>query len=128
MLFREGLARVPQLSIEAYIDNDPAKQNKTIGDTPIISADRMIRDEKTFVLICTGQPAAFTAITKQLNDLGVDNANLEAVIFGLFRDEVIKAYELLDDQESKRVYLTMLENRINCTFPDDDIIIPDQYY
>ena len=128
MLFREGLARVPQLKIEAYVDNDPAKQNKTIGDAPIISADKMIKDENTLVLICTGQPAAFTAITKQLGDMGVDSANLEAVIFGLFREDVIKAYELLDDEESKRVYLTMLENRINCTFPEDDIIIPDQYY
>lgn len=128
MLFREGLARVPQLKIEAYVDNDPAKQNKTIGDTPIISADKMIKDENTLVLICTGQPAAFTAITKQLGDMGVDSANLEAVIFGLFREDVIKAYELLDDEESKRVYLKLLECRINARFPDDDIIIKDQYF
>ena len=63
MLFREGLSRIPQLRIEAFIDNDPSKQNKSVGETPIISADNMIADENTFVLICTGQPAAFAAIS-----------------------------------------------------------------
>ncbi|MDO4863052.1 MAG: FkbM family methyltransferase [Ruminococcus sp.] len=128
LLFREGLARIPQLKIEAFVDNDPSKHNQCIGNTPIIPADQMIIDSKTFVMICTGQPSAFTAITAQLNEMGVESANIDAAIFGMFREEIKSAYELLDDEESKRVYLGLLESRILCRFPADDLICSEQYF
>ncbi|MBQ5334727.1 MAG: FkbM family methyltransferase [Oscillospiraceae bacterium] len=128
MLFREGLSRIPQLHIEAFVDNDPAKQNKTVGDIPIIPADRMIADKDTFVMICTGQPAAFSAITAQLSAMGIACSSIDAAIFGMFKEEVMKAYSLLDDAESKHVYLSMLENRILCRFPGKDLITSDQYF
>jgi len=128
MLFREGLSRIPQLRIEAFIDSDLSKQNKTVGETPIISADNMIADENTFVLICTGQPAAFTAISKQLSRLGIASASIDAVIFGMFSDEVKEASEVFTDEDSRELYLRLLEKRIHCQFPDNDMVTFNQYF
>ena len=128
MLFREGLARIPWVKIEAYVDNDPSKQGKTIGDVPIIPADKMLTDKKTLVMICTAQPSVFFAITKQLSDIGVESVNIETVIFGLCREDVKRAYDLLEDDESKRVFLGLLESRINCCFPDRDLVSDNKYF
>ena len=127
MLFREGLSRIP-LKIEAFVDNDPAKQGMEINGAPVISAGEMPKDADVLVLVCTGQPAAFAAVSRQLDGMGVRHENIDAVIFSMYRDEIREVFDSLADEESKRVYVTMLENRIACRFPAEDVICGEQYF
>ena len=128
MLYREGLARIPDLKIEAFIDNDPLKRGKTILGAPVIPAEELVTGPETLVLICTGQPGVFTSLKEMLDRSGIDNAGIDGVIFKAFQNDVIKVYESLSDDESKRVYLEMLKNRVECRFPKEDIISRDQYF
>ena len=128
MLVLEGLARIPQMKIEAFVDNDPQKQGKAILGIPVIPGDKLVVDPETLVLICTGQPAVFKIVKAQLDSLGVESASIDGVVFRLFRNEVLKVYESLSDQESGRVYLEMLRNRIECSFPEEDIISRHPYF
>ena len=107
-LYLEGFARIPDFSIEAFVDNNPAKQGQTLNGIPILAPAELSVSPDMMILVCTGQPAAFRSISAQLTDMQLPFVYVDAGIWGLYRRELEAVFDLLEDDRSKKVYLHIL--------------------
>lgn len=127
-LYQEGFARIPDFRIEAYIDNNPARQGKIMFGAPVLAPADVPRTDDMMILVCTGQPAAWAGISKQISGMGLPFCFIDAGIFGLYKDEILTVFDALDDDRSRAVYLNVLMTRADCRLPDEDIVCGDQYF
>ncbi|MBR5405369.1 MAG: hypothetical protein IK107_03660, partial [Oscillospiraceae bacterium] len=108
-LYQEGFARIPDFHIEAYIDNNPDRQGKIMFGAPVLAPAQVQPSEDLLILVCTGQPAAYQSIAKQIGGLGLPFVYIDAGIFGLYRDEILTVFDALDDDRSRAVYFNVLK-------------------
>lgn len=127
-LYQEGFARIPDFRIEAYIDNNPARQGKIMFGAPVLAPADVPRSDDMMILVCTGQPAAWAGISKQISGMGLPFCFIDAGIFGLYRDEILTVFDALDDDRSRAVYLNVLMTRAACQYPSEDIVCGNQYF
>ena len=127
-LYQEGFKRIPGFRVEAYIDNNPDRQGKIMFGAPVLAPSELQKSEDMLILVCTGQPAAWQSISKQISGLDLPFIYIDAGIFGLFKDEITAAFDALEDDRSRAVYLSVLKTRTVCDFPDEEIVCGNQYF
>ena len=127
-LYLEGFARIPDFRIEAYVDNNPAKQGTTLGGIPVLAPSELKAAPDMMILVCTGQPAAWKSISAQLAKTDLPFAYVDAGIWGLYKAEIMQIFQLLEDPRSKSIYLHILKTRSACLPPDEDAVCGDQYF
>jgi len=117
------LERAMNLRVHYFVDNDPEKWDKSIEDVLILSPSRLLSLYSTFVnpLICI---ASYWAkdIAYKLRDMGFkDYINLtywfeerhhhDRKMLTSHLDELEGVYNLLDDDLSKKTFLSVIEYR-----------------
>jgi FkbM family methyltransferase len=110
------LEREMNLRVHCFVDNDPEKWDKSIDDVRIISPSRLLALYSSFTnpLICI---ASYWAkdIACQLLDMGIkDYINnitcyFDRKILTSHLDELEEVYNLLDDDLSKKTFLSVIE-------------------
>jgi len=127
-LYLEGFARIPDFRIEAFVDNNPAKQGQTLNGIPILAPADLSASPDMMILVCTGQLAAFRSISAQLTDMQLPFVYVDAGIWGLYRREIEETFDLLEDNRSKEVYLHILQTRAACLPPEEEYVCGEQYF
>lgn len=114
-LYQKGLDRICKadgLEIFGYGDNNVQKQGTLFHDKHVYSAEQIAEFDDAAVLIITPQKRFSDVISKQLNELKIENYIFDNVLFRTHRQDILKVYDLLDDVKSKEVYAHILKSRM----------------
>ncbi len=114
-----------KLEITAICDNDPKKQGGTIGELPCISPQKLKDYLSPFVLISTAKH--YSAIHKQLSELGIRHCNLDAYIMQRHFNEFKTVLQVLDDT-SREIYVGILLCRITGDYSNAERWCCDNQY
>lgn len=133
MLYLEGLNRLKTegFRITAFTDNNSDKWGKTIsvGDDEIgVIAPKDIPREGSLVLIVSPQPRVIKSVSEQAESMGLKWRHIDSYILKMHREEVLKCFDLFEDERSKKVYSKLVQCRIEGTYPDDEYVDRDQYF
>ncbi len=120
LMYREGFNRESDLEIYGYAVNDSSKWGSIFCGKRVYSPNEVADDSKAFVLICSLQPWVYKEVSKQLDKLGVENYYADRVVLGLHKDEIMKVYESLYDDKSRKIYTGILNSRVRCDYPDEE--------
>lgn len=109
-------------NVDLLCDNNPKKWGKVIEGLPCISPDELQRYDNVIVIIMMGNPLK---VQEQLDDMGIPwvthvDLSLEETMalprgkswFESQIPEIKQVLELFDDEESRRVYVNAICNRI----------------
>lgn len=139
-LFYHGLKNISGLRIDILADNDPEKHGKKYYGISCVSPQELRRYSDIVVIITVMEQKA---ICRQLEEMGVEFYSYEEFLYdpsdlkydaGLLRQEKARMLEALDwltDDESKKVYVDLLCQRINASFAERsylDMYSPGQYF
>ncbi len=80
------------------------------------------------VLICSAQLNVQKAVSEQLENLGISYLTVDEYVFTKRIDEILKCVELLDDEESAKIYAEIIESRLAGYYPLSEFISRDQYF
>jgi len=120
-------------SVDYFCDNDKTKWGKKIQGVKIISPEELLKLDQTDYLTCIASMWAFE-IAVQLKKLGLRFLDLtywkrrwenhfDSSIIKDNISNIKKAYSLINDKESKRVFLSILKYRL--TLDPSHLIIAD---
>ena len=129
-LYLEGLDRLKKegIVIEGYCDNNPTKWGTDFGGKRVFRPDELKDFEDVLVLIASPQPQVFKSISAQLDVMGLRWQHIDDFIFKNHRAEVMKVYDMLDDEISRDVYSELIRCRMIGDYPDDSIVDENQYF
>ncbi len=124
-LYLNGFERIKidGVSIEAYVDSKSDRWGQYIGDAPVISPDDFYKcyDINALVLVMSIQPNVIREIGGMLDSRGVIWCSVDEYILSRYRDDVMRVYDLLDDEKSKKVYADVVSTRMQRKNPSADI-------
>lgn len=126
-LYQEGLDREKDLSVFGYADNNEQKWGGVFAGKRIHSPRDVMNDSSACALICSPQPSVVEAVRKQLSDMGLLFYHIDAVIWGLHKDELKKTFDLLFDDESREVLLEIMDSRVRGKYPDERFVSINPY-
>lgn len=121
-LYQEGLARIENFHFVGYADNNPQKWGKVFCNKRIFSPREIESDSQALVLIASPQPKVYSDVHNQLAELGIRNMHIDRYIFALYKSEVLKCFDLFEDEWSKQLYIHLIECRINGRNPDREYV------
>ncbi len=130
-LYQEGLSRIEFGSrIEGYVDSDMEKWKGGgyFYGKPVISPSMLKECKDICVLICAGTPNAIGEIRKELNEMNVSAFFIDEVILKTYRENVLKCYDLLFDDDSKDIYAEVVKSRLKGEYPDKKVYSDNQYF
>ncbi len=121
-MFQEGIKRWKRYDqIEGYVDNNPARWGKTFHDKPVISPDQLCEQNNPYVLLCTNQTIIYNEVSKQLDSMnGIRWSLLQSFVLSDLKDEVLKAYEVFDDEKSKDLMEYLVTCKLEARYPAVD--------
>lgn len=129
-LYQEGFARLIEegFHIEGYVDSNPKKQGEYMFGCRVIAPSDLNQRENVMVLICSPQPKVIKSIRDNLKALSIEYYLVDEVILKLHADKVLECYDMLDDEESKKVYATVIKKRLLGEYPKGDVVSENQYF
>ena len=132
-MYRLGFSRIPDFKICAYVDSDKNKQGKIIDNIKVISPNEISSTDDIIILVASPQRNVYDAIVKQSGNLWprggeVRVCTIDAGIFSLYKNEVIKAFDSLDDMESKKVFFELIKKRSLSEELGEDTYYLNQYF
>lgn len=129
-IYQEGLKRLVKLPVCGYCDNEPSKWGKTFGGREILSPEQFyqMQDKDTVVLLCTPQENVILSVGRQLEEKGVMWYRLDEAIFKVYKEEVMRCYDLLEDDLSKESYAHIIDCRMKNRMPKERYISRDPYF
>lgn len=129
-LYQEGLKRMgkEELVIEGYVDSDPSKIGKMLGGKPVNSPETLKEMENVCVLICTVRPEVVKEVSEQLEGWHLEWYLFDEVVLKKHSREVLQCYDLMEDEQSKKVYESLIEWRITGQRPEIKIETGKQYF
>lgn len=129
-LYQQGLKRLEQegIVVSGYVDNDQKKWGRKYADKVILPPLELKKIKNVLVLIASPQPGVINSVAKQLSEMEIDWMHIDAFIFRTHKEQVLKAFDLLEDEESRMVYKEILKCRINGTYPSEKVISKEQYF
>lgn len=125
-LYQKGLKRVSLGNIKGYCDNHP--KASCFEGFKVFSPQELCCDKDAYVLLCTPQPDLILKIGTQLDAMDMQWCLIEEAILKKYSSEVMKCYDLLDDEESKRTYAKLVECRLRGAYPDTQVCESEQYF
>ena len=130
----------PGFDFQYVSDNDKSKWGKFFKGKLCVPPEELVKIEDVVVLIMVGN---YPPISKQLDDLGIENYSCDEIFLNVFdkhydkewfinqKEQMIKVLDILDDEHSKEVYVEALCNRIAPHLASklfNEIKIPGEYY
>lgn len=120
-LCQEGFERLaPEgFYVTAYCDSDPEKlKQKEFCGKPVTSIEELTGQENICVLICTPTPEFVCEIADRLKAHGLSYYLLDEVIIKQHAAEVMKCYDLLEDEKSKAIFTDIILSHIKGKYPE----------
>lgn len=130
-LYGNGLQRLEEegFVISGYIDNNKDKWGREFNGKTIVSFEDILKKkDKVFVLLCSYYSKVNRAIGKQLDDAGIPYSMIDNIVFKNHADKLINVYDLLDDEESKNIYETLVTKRMTGDDSDLPVSLNEQYF
>lgn len=126
----EGLNRLDDegFVINGYCDNNKEKWGNTFNNKKIFSPGELIKKKDVLVLIATPQPKAYKSISEQLSQMNIHYMHIDEYIFNKHKKELLECYDILEDDESKKIYAHLISCRINACYPISEYIASNQYF
>ena len=128
-LYQEGMKRLFKegFSVKGYCDNNPEKYEvqKEFDSFPIISPKELEIMENVIVLICTSVSKVCASIGEQLTAMNKEWYSIDEAIMKNHSEQIMKCYDLLDDEMSKEIYATVIlfrmkGGKLQCKPSSDD--------
>ena len=122
-LYQEGFNRLKDegFEIEGYIDKNADSIEKSFTEKPIIAPEKLHQGQNICVLICTIRPNTIKQIQNICKEKNIECYPIDEVILKLHKEEVMRCYDLLDDEQSKRIYTELTRARITGQEIGDEI-------
>ncbi len=129
-LYYEGLKRIENedFTIAGYIDNNPLKIGKEFCGKQVISAQQMEKKKKICVLICTIRLETIQEISRQLEKLQIEWHLIDEVILKMHATEVLKCYDVIEDDISKKIYAELIKWRTTGKKPKIELRTGNPYF
>ncbi len=122
-LYQEGLSRLASegFQVAGYCDSDPEKlKQKEFCGKPVISLEELAGQGNICILICTPTPEFVREIAAHLETCGLLYYLLDEVIIKQHAAEVLECYDLLSDEDSKRIYADIILSHVRGKYPDSE--------
>lgn len=119
-LYQEGFERLaPEgFYVDAYCDSDSEKLKKEkFCGKPVVRIEDLVGQKNICILICTPVPEFVQEIAVRLKAYELPYYLLDEVIIKQHAAEVLKCYDLLADEESKKVYADIILSHIQGRYP-----------
>ena len=127
-LYIQGINRIELVDrICGYIDNDKSKWGG-FNQKPVISPSELKDYKKDLVLICSTAPKTISAISGELDEMEMEYATIDGAILKWNKNDVLRAYDLLDDEESKNIYANIIAARIKGENIPNGLWSKNQYF
>lgn len=117
------------INILYFVDNNPSKIGNDFLGKEVISVESMINNysEKT-ILISSANMYTFKEIKCKLDSLGINNYSIDEYVFHKNMDNIIKIFDLLNDDISKITYANVILARMGRKELDLSLVNKDQYF
>ncbi len=126
-LYQEGLLRNQEtFDIDGYVVSSASVSEK--WGKKVYSIADIAGDPDALVLISTSRIKTIREIEGILNAGNIANCHVDDYIFRQYRDDILKCYDMLEDDFSKRVYSEMLICRAKGLKYDEEIFSDNQYF
>lgn len=120
-LYQEGFRRLEGFKFEGYIDKNADALRNSFAGKPVISPQKLHNKENIRVLICTIRPDTIRQIQQVCKDKEIECYPIDEFILKLHKDDVMKCFDLLEDDQSKKIYYKLARARITGAGIDADI-------
>lgn len=128
-LYQEGLDRIELGSkIIGYCDNNKEKWGKEFCGKPVISPEALKARDNVCALVCSLQPGVSAEIVEGLHQLGIIGYLIDEVIFKSYSEEVLKCYDLLEDDASREIYAELVVSRMKGKRPEARFYSDNSYF
>ncbi|MCI8494290.1 MAG: FkbM family methyltransferase [Lachnospiraceae bacterium] len=127
-LYMEAFQRLKKegFYIDGYCDNNPNIQGKSYNGKTVYCPSDLPKD--AFICVCTAQPEVYRAIAEQLEEMELSYCHIDEMIFKSHKQELLKVYDLLEDDTSKEIYAKLIVSRMFGIYPDEDLYSGEQYF
>lgn len=119
-LYQEGFLRLAMEGFEvtAYSDSNPEKLKlKEFYGKPVVDVEDLTDRENICVLICIPTPEFICEVASRLKAYEITYYLLDEVIIKHHAEKVLESYDLLIDEESKRIYADVILSHIQGRYP-----------
>ena len=129
-LYLQGLSRLENegIVIEGFCDNDSSKWGNLFGGKKVYSPNMIKCLDDVLVLIASPQPHIFRSICSQLDEMGLKYRHIDDYILKGHRDELLRVYDMLEDDRSKEVYSELIKCRMEGNYPNAEMVDENQYF
>lgn len=128
LLYEESI-REERLIPRYYCDSNRTKQGSTFLEREVIAPESIgSRCKNPFVLISSAIPETCQAIAAQCAGLEIPCCTIDAIVFARHEDELLRNYELLEDEQSKMTYAQILIKRMTGESITEEMYTADQYF
>lgn len=128
-LYQEGLNRTSLMDkISGYCDSNEAKWGSRFYGKPVIPPSKLSEYPNVCVLVCSLQPKVNREILAELKAMHIEGYLIDEIILKTYHTEVLQCFDLLYDEESKRIFTELVKSRLLGKNPDRSIISDNTYF
>lgn len=129
-LYLQGFDRLENegIIVEGFCDNNSEKWGASFGGRKVYCPDEIRDFEDALILIASPQPNVFKSISTQLCDMKMTWRHIDDYIFKSHRNELLRVYDLLEDERSKDVYSELIICRMEGKYPEAEMVDEGQYF
>lgn len=125
-LYNKGLERANRIDIKGYCVSSP--QGSTYNGYSLRTLDEIVKLEShPLILVCSWQKGIYQDISEKYGEMA-KILNIDAAIFSLYSEDVLRVYDNLYDEESKQTYAHIIMCRCNLQMPDDAFTNGESYF
>lgn len=125
-LYANGLRRLDKIKIEGFCVSSPSVLS--FEGKKVLTIDEIIHNvERPLILVCSWQYEVYRFVSEKCRGVA-DVIGIDEALFSLYKDQVMKVYDLLFDDLSKETYAHIIMKRMKLEMPDDRFTHGDSYF
>lgn len=131
LLYQEGIKRLEKenfFTIKGYCDNNSERWGRQFCGKTVLSPDELLKVKNSMILICSAQRVVCRNVKAQLEKMGLEGYLIDEVIFKVHAADILKVYDILEDEKSKEIYAKLICCRMKNDLPEEEFISPSQYF
>lgn len=125
---RGGWNRLDKFEVCGYCDSNSKLWGQVLSGKPIVSPEEMMLQTNILVLICSTQKTVIQSVGEKLDEAGIEWHAIGELVCKLYRTEVMKCYDLLEDSFSKDTYAHIIGCHLTGELPEGQFIVEGEYF
>lgn len=117
-----------KLDVKAFVYRRFIQKKEEFLGKPGITPDEICNYPNPVVLICSAIAKTSNSIAAYLDSKGIENYRLDEYIFSYNFDKILKVFDSLCNDESKKLYAEIVISRMNGKEIDQNLICQDEYF